>query len=87
MNVDFHQIQRSPQLGLLAAIDHALALAADTLVIAHPELVDDTISDQFPEDLVACQLTEAIANLRRVLVRYHAVIDETRTGIDDDIPF
>lgn len=85
MNVDLEQLQCAPQLGLLAAIDHSLALAIDTLVVSHPQL--DAGADEFPEDLVARELASAIAQLRQVLARYYAVIDDAHPGIDDDIPF
>lgn len=89
MNVDFDQIQCAPQLALLAAIDHSLALAEHALTVAHPELVDDLFpDDEILADLVARQLADAITNLRQLLARYHTVIDDDiRLGIDDDIPF
>jgi hypothetical protein len=89
MNVNFDQLQRSPQLALLAAIDHSLVLAGHALVVAHPELVEDVAPrDEVPEDLLARHLAQAISELRQLLARYHAVIgDDLHLEIDDDIPF
>lgn len=89
MIIDVEQLRRAPQLALLAAIDHSLVLAEHLLLVVHPEIIDDSLpSDEILADIVAHQLADSIVELRRIMARYHAVLDDViHHDISEDLPF
>jgi hypothetical protein len=93
------EIDRAPEVALLAVLDHALDVAMAAVVAAHPNLVDD---EPFyrqlhrPEVKAADAILTRAARLRDALDRYRRAIAAPHTsashepdphGGADDIPF
>ena len=78
MNITPQQLSFAPELGLLAAIGHALRLAERILVTRHPELdiTDDWALEQPSSCTVARPLADAIVTLRDALEQYHGAIEQ-----------
>lgn len=89
MIIEIEQLRRAPQLALLAAIDHSLVLVEHLLLVVHPEGIDDSLpNDEVLADIVAHQLADSIAELRRLIARYHDVVDDViQRDITEDLPF
>jgi hypothetical protein len=93
------EIERAPEVALLAALDHALDIAAAAVVAAHPNLLDDEPAYRHldrPEmkaaDAIltrARRLRDALDRYRRAIALLHANVDPEREppGGLDSIPF
>jgi hypothetical protein len=93
------EIDRAPEVALLAVLDLALDVAMAAVVAAHPNLVDD---EPFyrqlhrPEMKAADAILTRAGRLRDALDRYRRALAALRAGADrepkppgdpDDIPF
>lgn len=91
------EIDRAPEVALLAALDHVLDVTMAAVVAAHPNLADD---EPFyrqlhrPEvkaaDAIltrAARLRDALDRYRRALAELHARGDQEPDPASDDIPF
>lgn len=93
------EIDRDPEVALLAALDHALDVAAAAILAAHPNLVDDEAPYRQlhrPEVRAADAILTHARRLRDALRRYRQATaalhadpsrEPTRAGDPDDIPF
>jgi hypothetical protein len=89
------EIDRAPEVALLAVLDHGLDVAAAALVAAHPNLLDD---DPFyrrldrPTTKAADIILTRVRRLREALHRYRRALAappsaDHHTPADPDIPF
>lgn len=93
------EIDRAPEVALLAVLDHALDVVATAIVAAHPNLLDDEPFYRHldrPElkaaDAIltrARRLRDALHRYRRVIAALHASAETTpeAPGGLDEIPF
>src|SRR4051812_47152882 len=89
-------LAQAPELAVLAMLDEALHLTLLSLAAEHPTLDRaDHVLDRNPHRLattlrLANRIVDRIENLRRLLDRYRAAVDdmlEQRANNDDEIPF
>jgi len=78
VNVTPQQLSFAPELGLLAALGHALGLAERILVNRHPELdiIEDWALEQPSSCTAARPLADAIVRLLDALEQYRDAIDQ-----------
>jgi hypothetical protein len=80
----------SPELAILAALDHTLALAASALVCAHPELLDPErpywLGSPTRAATIAQTLVRRTRRLQRALRTYRGAVEiRHRTRVPDDL--
>lgn len=80
------QLERDPQLAILAVLEFALKTAADALFAAHHDLCNQVLVQRPPSPTT--ELAEAIVHqaysLRTGLTRYREALDDMhRTAIGD----
>lgn len=91
MNPSFDQLQVAPELAVLAAVDRLLAVTAESLYAAQPELYDEGEHLSL-RSVIAGHLVRDFLVLRKLIVRYQrAVADELQreheVDLDGDLPF
>ena len=72
MKISFHQLQAAPELALVVAIDRVVAIAADALYAAQPELYDEHLEHTPLRCMIAGHLVRDMSALRKLLARYPA---------------
>lgn len=82
-----HQLERDPQLAILALLDVALETATNALIAAHLDLCNQTLVLQPASPTTA--LAEAILHqahqLRCNLACYRDAVDDVHHTADDDL--
>jgi hypothetical protein len=82
------EIDRAPELAILAALDHTLELAAAALACAHPELCDPErpswLDSPTRSTAIAKTLVQRTRRLQRALRAYRRAV-ETRRRREDSV--
>jgi hypothetical protein len=87
------ELERDPELAVLAVLHVALNATIYALVAAHPHLASDWPRPPYPEVAAADRVLSAAAVLLRAIAKYRRVLDDLATVAppagpgDDDIPF
>ena len=86
------QLEQSPELGVLAAIDCALQTAASALLAVYPEFCDmEPREPPSPTALGALQIISAAEQLHASITGYRSAIEREQRQAQrvkaDDIPF
>lgn len=78
-----HALRCAPELGILAALEAALAIAIPAVAAAHPELYDDQIDpgDYTLDVDAAATLTRQAADLLVTIARYRLALDDPDFGL------
>lgn len=77
------ELAEFPELAMMEILDGALALTANALFAAHPELGSDDFARELPDASVAACLADAVLNnltaLRTAIGRYRAYVLNSET--------